>query len=87
VESHVVDPASIAVPRRHRRAKTDAIDDETLLRILTAFKRGEPRVCTMVVAPSPTEEDRRRPSRERETLRANLSSTPTPSGGFCTVRG
>ena len=25
VESHVVDPASIAVPRRHRRAKTDAI--------------------------------------------------------------
>ncbi|HWT79421.1 MAG TPA: IS110 family transposase, partial [Candidatus Methylomirabilis sp.] len=26
VESHVVDPASIAVPRRHRRAKTDAID-------------------------------------------------------------
>ena len=32
VESHVVDPASIAVPRRHRRAKTDAIDGETLLR-------------------------------------------------------
>ena len=30
VESHVVDPASIAVPRRHRRAKTDAIDGETL---------------------------------------------------------
>jgi len=24
-------PASIAVPRRHRRAKTDAIDGETLL--------------------------------------------------------
>ena len=23
IESHVVDPASIAVPRRHRRAKTD----------------------------------------------------------------
>src|SRR5207237_4947638 len=68
VESHVVDPASIAVPRRHRRAKTDAIDGETLLRTLKAYKRGEPRVCTMVVAPSPTEEDRRRSSRERETL-------------------
>jgi hypothetical protein len=26
IESHVVDPASIAVPRRHRRAKTNAID-------------------------------------------------------------
>ena len=30
IESHVVDPASIAVPRRRRRAKTDAIDGETL---------------------------------------------------------
>jgi transposase len=42
VESHVVDPASIAVPRRHRRAKTDAIDGETLLRTLMAWQRGEP---------------------------------------------
>jgi transposase len=38
----VVDPASIAVPRRHRRAKTDAIDGETLLRTLMAWQRGEP---------------------------------------------
>jgi transposase len=68
VESHVVDPASIAVSRRHRRAKTDAIDGETLLRTLTAFKRGEPRVCAMVVPPSPAEEDRRRISRERQAL-------------------
>ena len=68
IESHVVEPASIAVPRRHRRAKTDIIDGETLLRTLRAFKRGEPRVCSMVVAPSPAEEDRRRISRERRTL-------------------
>lgn len=67
IESHVVEPASIAVPRRHRRAKTDIIDGETLLRTLRAFKRGEPRVCSMVVAPSPAEEDRRRISRERRT--------------------
>ena len=68
IESHVVEPASIAVPRRHRRAKTDVIDGERLVRTLTAFKRGEPRVCSMVVAPSPEEEDRRRVSRERRTL-------------------
>ena len=68
VESHVVDPASIAVPRRHRRAKTDAIDGETLLRTLMAWQRGEPRVCAMTVPPSPSEEDRRRISRERATL-------------------
>ena len=68
IESHIVEPSSIAVPRRHRRAKTDAIDGETLLRTLRAFKRGEPRVCSMVVPPSPEEEDRRRISRERRTL-------------------
>ena len=68
IESHVVEPASIAVPRRHRRAKTDILDGEILLRTLRAFKRAEPRVCSMVVPPSPEEEDRRRVSRERRTL-------------------
>ena len=68
IESHVVDAASIAVNRRHRRAKTDAIDGETLLRTLMAWARGERRVCSMVRAPSPEEEDRRRLTRERGTL-------------------
>jgi transposase len=68
IASHVVDPASIAVPKRRRRAKSDAIDGETLLRTLLAWKRGEPRVCAMVVPPTPEQEDRRRLSRERATL-------------------
>lgn len=68
IESHVVDPASIATPRRRRRAKTDRLDGEMLLRALLAYKRGEPRVCAMVVAPSPGEEDRRRICRERRSL-------------------
>ncbi|UPK40189.1 IS110 family transposase [Bradyrhizobium sp. 186] len=68
IESHVVDPASIATSRRRRRAKTDRLDGEALLRALLAYKRGEPRVCAMVVAPSPEEEDRRRLCRERATL-------------------
>ncbi len=68
IESHVVDAASIAAPRRRRRAKTDKIDGEALLRALLAYKRGEPRVCSMVVAPSPEEEDRRRLCRERQAL-------------------
>jgi transposase len=68
IESHVVDPASIAVPRRRRRAKTDAIDGETLLRTLLAWARREPRFCAMVVPPTPEEEDRRRVCRERAIL-------------------
>ena len=68
IESHVVDAASIATSRRRRRAKTDRIDGEALLRALLAYKRGEPRVCVMVKAPTPEEEDRRRLSRERKVL-------------------
>jgi len=67
-ESHVVDPASIATSRRRRRAKTDRIDGEALLRALLAYKRGEPRVCATVKAPTPEEEDRRRLCRERKVL-------------------
>jgi transposase len=68
IESYVVDPASIAVPRRARRVKTDRIDGEMLLRTLLAYMRGDPRVCAMVKAPTPEDEDRRRISRERKTL-------------------
>lgn len=68
IESWVVDAASILTSRRRRRAKTDRIDGETLVRTLLAYKRGEPRVCSMVRAPTPEEEDRRRTCRERKTL-------------------
>ena len=57
VRSHVVDPASIAVSRRHRRAKTDRIDAEGLLRALMAFARGERQVCSMVRPPTREAED------------------------------
>jgi transposase len=68
IESHVVDAASIATSRRRRRAKTDRIDGEALVRALLAYKRGEPRVCAMVRAPTPEDEDSRRVCRERKTL-------------------
>ena len=68
IESHVVDPASIAVPRRARRVKTDRVDGEMLLRTLLAYMRGDPRVCAMVRAPTPEDEDCRRVSRERKAL-------------------
>ena len=68
VESHVMDPASLPVDRRARRAKTDRLDLAALLRTLMAWDRGERQVCRMVRPPSPEQEDRRRRSRERERL-------------------
>ncbi|MBB4861165.1 transposase [Novosphingobium chloroacetimidivorans] len=68
IESHVVDAASIAASWRSRRAKTDKLDGEALVRTLLAYKRGEPRVCAMVAVPSVEDEDRRRICRERRSL-------------------
>jgi transposase len=68
IEVQVMHPASIPVPRRRRRAKTDRIDLDMLLRTLLAWLRGEPRVCSMARIPSEAEEEMRRPGRERERL-------------------
>lgn len=87
VESHVVDAASVAVPRRRRRAKTDRIDGETLVRTLLAWRRGEPRVCAMVRPPSPEAEDRRRLSRERRTLLAERTAETNRIKGLLFAQG
>ena len=50
IESHVVDPASIATSRRRRRVKTDGVDGEALVRASLAHKRGEPRVCACLTS-------------------------------------
>jgi transposase len=68
IENHVMDPASLPVDRRGRRAKTDRLDLGALLRALMAWRRGAPQVCRMVRMPSLEEEDRRRQTRERERL-------------------
>ena len=64
----VFDAASVPVEQRGRRAKTDRIDGELLLRTLMAHLRGEPRVVRIVQVPSVEQEDARRASRERERL-------------------
>jgi transposase len=68
VEVHVMQPSSLPVDRRARRAKTDVIDVEMLLRTLMAWLRDEPRVCSMVPIPDEADEEARRAHREREDL-------------------
>ena len=68
IETHVIQPSSVPVDRRARRAKSDGIDAELLLRTLLAWLRGEPRVCSMVPIPAEADEDARRRVRERSEL-------------------
>lgn len=68
VVSHVLEPTSILVNRRARRAKTDRLDAEGMLRVLAAYLRGDRQACSMVRVPTPEEEDAKRPHRERQHL-------------------
>ena len=68
IRNYVIDPASVQVDRLARRAKTDRVDVERLLRSLMAYLRGEPKVWSVVRVPSVSEEDDRRPHRERGRL-------------------
>jgi transposase len=69
VKNYVVDAASIEVNRRHRRAKTDAIDAAGLLRLLVRFENGDRDVWRIARVPSERDEDARRTHRERERLK------------------
>ncbi len=68
IVNHILDAASLMVNRKARRAKTDRLDAEKLVRTLLAYWRGEPKVCSIVRVPSIEEEDAKRLHRERQFL-------------------
>jgi len=87
VRNYVVDPASVQVNRRARRAKTDNIDVAQLLRSLMAYLRGDPKVWSVVQVPSVAEEDDRRLHRERDRLINERVQHVNRIKGLCAVHG
>jgi len=87
VRNHVIDPASLQVDRRIRRAKTDRIDAVRLLRSLMAYLRGEPKVWSVVRVPTVAEEDDRRLHRERDRLINERGQHINRIKGLCAVHG
>jgi transposase len=69
ISNLVVDPASIEVSRRARRAKTDRLDADRLLSMLMRYHAGERRLWAIARIPSPEQEDERRVHRELGRLR------------------
>jgi transposase len=69
LECLVVDPASIEVSRRKRRAKTDRLDVESLVRLLGRYESGETQVWSVVRVPSAGQEDELRLHREMDRLK------------------
>src|SRR5260370_37912264 len=61
--AYVLEPTSILVNRRARRAKTDRLDAEGMLRVLAAWLGGDRQACSLVPVPPPDEEDAKQPPR------------------------
>jgi transposase len=87
IESHVVDPGSILVRRRARRAKSDRLDAEGLLRLLMRREAGDLGLGRMCVVPSLAEEDARRPTRERARLLGERNAHANRIRGLLALHG
>jgi transposase len=68
----VVDPASIQVDRRARRAKTDRLDAILLVGALLGWLRGETRRMHVIRVPSEQEEAQRHVARDRGQLQKEM---------------
>jgi transposase len=86
-ESHVVDPGSVEVNRRARRAKSDGLDVESLLRVVIRYDAGDRHHARMVVVPSIDEEDARRPGRERGRLLSERTAHSNRIQGLLATQG
>jgi transposase len=82
-----IDPASVAVDRRARRAKSDGVDVDKLVRTLSRWVRGEFDACKVVAVPTAEEEDAKRLHREYERLVKERTSHSNRVKGLLFAQG
>lgn len=87
IDNRVLDPASLEVPRRRRRVKTDKVDTVGLLRVLLRLERGETELTRVVWVPDPALEDARRRTRERERLVRERTAHRNRIAGLLATQG
>lgn len=83
----VVDPSSLRVSRRSRRAKTDRLDAAELLHQLMRWVAGDRRVWSVVRVPTVEQEDRRWLSRELGTLKKERTQHYNRMRGLLVLHG
>lgn len=87
-ENHVMDPASIEVPRRARTRKTDRLDARRLLKLLMRSRLGGERdAFSAVRVPSEEQESAMRPHRERERLVKERTGHRARIRSLCALQG
>lgn len=87
VENSVIDSSSIEVNRRRRRAKSDGLDVEGLLKLLIRQELGDKKIWSVVRVPSVQEEDRRHLHRGLRTLKNEKTRTTNRLKGLLATQG
>jgi transposase len=87
VENYVIESSSIEVNRKLRRAKTDALDAESLIRLLQRFDAGEHTAFRSVRVPSEIDEDTRGAHRERTSLKKERQRLRNRIAGLLATQG
>jgi len=87
VENRIVDSSSIEVTRRARRAKTDRLDVQKLLRLLIRYRGGERDALRVVRVPDEAAEHRRHWDRELLTLRRDRTRVTNRITGLLATQG
>lgn len=86
ITNRIVDPASIEVDRRSRRAKTDRIDAQKLAQLLARQCDGED-VLRVVRVPPPEAEDERLLPRELSSLKGRRTQVTNKIGALLFMHG
>lgn len=87
IENVEVDSASIEVNRRARRAKSDGLDADSLLRLLMRHRMGERGVWSVVRVPGRDEEDKRHEHRHVKSLRKESMRLVNQVRGLLATQG
>lgn len=88
IRNMVIDPASVEVNRRARRAKTDRIDAKKLVMLMMRYYQlNEKTHCKVVRVPSEADEDARRPHRELERLKKERTGHINRIRGLLATQG
>jgi transposase len=87
VTNYVVDSSSIEVNRKKRRAKSDQLDAEALVRLLVRYELGETKSFHVVRVPSEAEEDQRHLHREMLGLKDERTSLVNQMKGHLCNQG
>jgi transposase len=87
ITNQVGEASSIAVNRRKRRAKSDAVDVRKLLRMVRRSHHGARQGWRVVQGPSVAAEDQRPVHRELEPLKQDRARTTNRSKGWLRSQG